>query len=142
DVIGGQSLTLLKGQGDGTFQNRGSIGARPPRSVVTGDVNADGKLDLVVSTQETRYAFYGPYGGYYPSTTGYTDVLLGYGDGTFAQPVTTAGGHNAGFGTTNASTLGDFNEDGRPDLAATDPNTGTIFVQINQGNWMLPGALT
>ncbi len=70
-----------------------------PRSLVTGDFNGDGKLDLAVA---------GP-------STGTVSILLGNGDGTF-QP-------HVDYGTGNVPvwvTTGDFNGDGKLDLAIPD----------------------
>ena len=92
-------MNILKGQGNGTFQIANTIAvpvqttgngvpASPQiRSVVAGDVNADGKLDLVANTQQTVYESYGYY-GYNPTTTDQTQVLLGFGDSTFSLPIT------------------------------------------------------
>src|SRR5687767_15003853 len=60
-------------QGDGTFGGEVSypIGDHIGLDVVVGDVNVDGRLDLVVSTQSSRISGYytGYYGGQYPIFT-------------------------------------------------------------------------
>ncbi len=90
------TYTVLLGNGDGTFQPGAvhSLSAAPTQATLA-DINADGKLDLVLST--------------FDQTSG-TLLLLGNGDGTFQSPTTLPGGPNG------ASTAGDFNNDGKMDL--------------------------
>src|SRR5207253_3195115 len=70
------TVTVLLGQGDGTFQPAPS-GPNPvgggPWSIAVGDFNGDGKLDLAVAT--------------YITDLGTISVLLGKGDGTFQPAV-------------------------------------------------------
>jgi hypothetical protein len=81
------------------------------------DVNADGKLDLLV-TQE--------------SSPGSVVVLLGNGNGTFATPaITTVTG-----GYPTSLVIGDFNNDGRPDAAASKMGPDSVVVLLNDGNWV------
>ena len=137
-------FTFWKGQGTGAFPT--SVGipvVGNPRSVVAGDVNGDGKLDLVASITKTTYEYYGYYANSGPETTEYTKVLLGKGDGTFTRGVsTTLGVYADAQQLLNASALADFNADSRPDLVATDPRTGKIYVQLNEPGWLVPGTLS
>src|SRR3989475_12741971 len=68
------------------------------------DVNSDGKLDLAVANN-----------GSYPSYANTVSVLLGNGDGTF-QPAQSFGAGSGAFSVA----VGDFNGDGRPDLAVAN----------------------
>jgi outer membrane protein assembly factor BamB len=97
---GGSNVSVLLGNGDGTFEPQVSYATNTvPASLQIADMNGDGKPDLVVAD-----AFASPD----------VSVLLGNGDGTFqAQrffPV-----HN----DTGALAVADVNGDGRPDVVAT-----------------------
>jgi hypothetical protein len=101
-----QRVTLLHGNGDGTFQDAGNIGQfrDPTPWVAAGDFNNDQKLDLVV-----------------PDTG--ASVFINNGNGTFQPPVT----YGAGVWP-NSATTGDFNADGRLDIAATNGNNISILL--------------
>ena len=92
------SVGVLLGNGDGTFQaakdyNLGSA----INSVVTADVNGDGKLDVLVGM-----------GGTHDNV----GVLLGNGDGSF-QPIVA---YDSGGNNTLSVVVADVNRDGHPDL--------------------------
>ena len=72
------------------------------RSIATGDLNADGKLDLVVTSDDDLMA-----------RRRSVSVLLGHGDGTFA-PAATYGPY---YGQLLSPALADFNGDGNADVA-------------------------
>ena len=97
-------------------------------SLASGDFNADGKTDLIVGASG------------YASGTG--RIYLFYNDGSIPTTAATAdvkidGFGYKGFGSTVAA--GDFNADGRVDLAASAPNDdyglspGTVYVFYNDG---------
>jgi hypothetical protein len=67
--------------------------------------------------------------------TGTVSVLLNNGDGTFAAPVVTQFGTAQPAGSTTVAYLatGDFNNDGNPDLAVTDPADHQIVILLNHG---------
>jgi hypothetical protein len=107
------NLTVLLGNGDGTFTasaespETGAI----PYSVMVADFNGDGKPDLAIANAGSN-------------TIG---VYLGNGDGTFAEPLTPAGGIDPIF-----AAIGDFNGDSIPDIAAADNSANSVTVLLTQ----------
>ena len=109
------TVSILLGNGDGTFQTHVDFAtATGPDSVAVGDFNADGMLDLVVAA----------------SAANVVSVLLGKGDGTFQTRVDYPAGITGGDG---AVAVGDFNQDGKADLAVAAGFSGGI-VGILEGN--------
>jgi len=106
------SPVVFLGNGDGTF-TQASTGSFPnsgdgnPSSIVAADLNHDGKLDIVI-TNGNSYSYPGYVNTYNPDF----EVLLGNGDGTF-----NAVGANTTLGSTAYAVVGDFNGDGKPELA-------------------------
>lgn len=102
------SLSLLRGNGNGTFQAPvnfpNSTGLDSP-TVVTTDLDNDGKLDVLVGHQIGCFTA--------PCRVGRTiSVMLGNGDGTF-RPTQEV---DVGTGISEIA-VGDFNRDGLKDLA-------------------------
>jgi hypothetical protein len=108
------TLSVLLGNGDGTFQAAQTYAGAWGASVAVKDFNGDGILDLAVS---------GGLG---------VRVLLGNGDGTFQ---TTPISYIAGTGPWGLA-VGDLNGDGLPDLAVADLTTSSgVSILINDGKW-------
>jgi hypothetical protein len=111
------SVSILLGNGDGTFQNAVDYDAGPgPASVAAGDFSHDGTLDLAVANA-------------IPTNT--VSVLLGQGDGSFQAPFSYATGTSPDF-----VAVGDFNGDNFPDLAvANGLIDNRVSVLINAADW-------
>lgn len=113
-VVGPFGVTILLGNGDGTFLIGNTYGAGTDR-LVAGDFNRDGNQDIAVSNQGLNNV----------------SILLGNGNGTF-QP---AGNYGLGTGQTPIGiVLGDFNADGKLDLATSNYVSNSIAVLLGNGN--------
>ena len=126
-------VTILLGNGDGTFQDaQNLVTGQLPTSVALADLNQDGTLDIVSSHRTNSFS-----GD--PRLSG-VSVLLGNGDGSFQDPLRFATSTEAsGNQSTEQVVVGDFNGDGIPDLAArvTVSNVGLParrFVSVLLGN--------
>jgi hypothetical protein len=132
DGYGPGSVGVLLGNGDGTFQAATSYGSGGmyANSVVVGDVNGDGKLDLVMANEcASNSNSIDCMRGYDPGSLG---VLLGNGDGTFQPAVSlVTPGDNLG-----ALALADFNGDGKLDIASGAGNA--LLLGNGDGTFQAP----
>jgi hypothetical protein len=121
----GKGVSVLLGNGDGTFADPVLYTtAEGPRSVAVGDFNLDGRLDLAVATAILKVT---------GSIT--VSVLLGNGDGTFATNVDyPIGVLTFGEPAGTSEAVGDFNLDGKPDLAVTNQASSTVAVLLGNGD--------
>jgi large repetitive protein len=103
---------VLLGNGDGTFQTGQSYSVTTNatlQSILVGDYNGDGKLDLLVGESNDRVF-----------------ILNGKGDGTFLPPVAFPAGK-----AVRGWVTGDFDGDGSLDLAATSALSNAVYVTLN-----------
>ncbi|HEU4934527.1 MAG TPA: FG-GAP-like repeat-containing protein [Pyrinomonadaceae bacterium] len=167
----GGTMSVLIGNGDGTFQAAVTTAIQTPFHVVATDLNADGKKDIVAASPPDKVS-----------------VRLGNGNGTFQAPVTYAvpdvprtlaiadfngdnkidvvvsnsgGATNAlsrllgnGDGTLQAAVpinlgfrpqgvvAGDLNGDTKPDLVVADTNGNNVAVLVSNGNGTFQGPVT
>jgi Bacterial Ig-like domain (group 3)/FG-GAP-like repeat/FG-GAP repeat len=110
DCGGDGTVSVLLGNGDGTFRTAVAYdsGGNQPLSVAVGDVNADGKADVLMTN--------------YGSNT--VSVLLGNGDGTFQPAVI----YNPSGGRAVSLAAADVNGDGRLDLLVISDSGGPSGV--------------
>jgi hypothetical protein len=115
------SVSVLLGDGTGHFGPTSFI-PKPvavgsgPTSIAVGDFNSDGKLDLAVTNANDNTV----------------TILLGNGDGTFTEaansPVLT-------YQVRPVSVkAGDFNGDGKLDLAVANATSSSVTILVGQGN--------
>jgi len=118
------SVGVLFGNGDGTFQAPQSyvLGGTGAHMAVVGDVNGDGKADLVIASQCQSQT---------DCSNGGVDVLLGNGDGTFQA----AQSHASGDIQATSATLGDVNGDGRPDVVVANAFTTGVLLGYGDGTF-------
>ena len=124
------------GQGDGTFAAPVSWsvpGSWGGWTATSGDVNGDGRLDMILSVAD--------------ASSWRAWVALGQGDGTFAAPVSWSVPGSWGGWT---ATSGDVNGDGRLDmiLSVADASSWRAWVALGRGDgtfaapvsWSVPGS--
>jgi len=110
------SASVVLGKGDGTFSGGSTIASGTAsdlfaRTVVAGDFNGDGKLDVAIGDNLG------------------VEVYLGNGDGTFQAGLPPVGG-SAPYG----QVVGDFNGDGKLDIAEIAGTGSNYQLQILLGN--------
>jgi hypothetical protein len=136
-------VSVLLGNGDGTFKPAVNYSAGyQGQSVVVGDLNADGHLDVVVAnTCQSMPNPDCPDGGA-------VTVLLGNGDGSLRPSVTySSGGFNAG-----SALIGKVAGDTKPDIIVANQcpnagscnglNDGTVGILLGKGDGTFRPAVT
>jgi hypothetical protein len=114
------TMSILIGNGDGTFQDAVTTPVLNPFHILAADLNADGKQDIV--------------------TTGFPDkvsVQIGNGNGTFQSPVT----YTVGPGPRTLG-IADFSGDNKLDVAVTNSGDSTVVsLLIGNGDGTLQTAV-
>lgn len=105
-------VSILLGNGDGTFRPQADFPTGNPFYGDAGDVNGDGHVDLAISNANANVS-----------------VLLGNGDGTF-QPRTDI---EVGWDPIGVK-IGDLNADGFPDIAVASHSTHAVYLLAGRGD--------
>jgi hypothetical protein len=120
-------VSILLGKGDGTFQTAVNYrsGGFDALSVAIGDLNGDGKPDLVVGNSCVNGAY---------CSFGVVGILLGNGDGTFQPAV----GYYSSLPGVGSVAIADLNRDGKADVVVpvTCLNTGLCTTDGGTGVWL------
>ena len=116
---GSSDVTVLLGRGDGTFRKAivSSTGKNTsPYSLEVADFNLDGVPDVVTAN----------FG------TGTGTILLGIGDGHFEAAIDAGPTANPAVGKISYGVAaGDFNGDGKPGFATTNPGDNDISIKLS-----------
>jgi hypothetical protein len=113
----GESISILLGRGDGTFNRQdqaNSSGTTSPDFVITGDVNGDGRIDILTTNLFSSNI----------------SIFLGNGNGTFQHPTLLS---TSAF--PRSIVLGDFNSDGKMDIVVNTDSGNTLFLGTGTGSF-------
>jgi FG-GAP-like repeat/Abnormal spindle-like microcephaly-assoc'd, ASPM-SPD-2-Hydin len=113
----GRGVAVLLGNGNGTFKEPVVYKAGTPLGVAAADMNGDGILDLIAVTPGDTLMY-----------RGFTEILLGKGDGTFQAQVSYQTGQFP-----EALAIGDFNGDHKPDITVVDQVNESDYILLNTG---------
>lgn len=134
ECTGANGVSVLLGNGDGTFKAAVSYGSGgyQAASLATEDVNGDGKLDLLVANRCNNDT---------NCTNGTVSVLLGNGDGTFRS----AQGYDSSGLLADSLAVADVNGDGKLDVLVVNTSgttDGTVGVLLGNGDGTFQSAPT
>lgn len=122
DLLVGDPRTVrfLKGNGDGSFRTPAPEmqAGKGVAVILATDLNGDHKLDAIIVDDAEQLA----------GASGSVLVLLGNGDGTFTAGAT----FTTGVGSESA-VLGDFNNDGKTDVAVANQGSGDVSILLGDG---------
>lgn len=113
----GESITILLGKGDGTFNRQDQSnagGTTSPAFVITGDVNGDGKIDILTTNLNSSNV----------------SIFLSNGNGTFQNPTLLS---TSAF--PRSIVLGDFNSDSKMDVVVNTDSGNTLFLGTGTGSF-------
>lgn len=112
---------ILLGTATGAFESAPDVSVGCPKGVAVGDFNGDNKPDLAVASCEDVSRD--------DVMQGNVSILLGNGDGTFG-PIT----HFAVGLTPLSVVVGDFNRDGKSDLAVANGLSEDVSILLGNGD--------
>ena len=116
--IAAEVITVMLGNGDGTFQTRELAAPQHMHAMAAGDFNRDGVKDLAIGSENTKL-----------------HILLGVGDGTFVrQPEMTLIPGGDLFSACNDVDVADFNRDTIQDLVVPLGNGNGNVVLLGNGD--------
>ena len=122
-ILENSTISVLLGNGDGTFTAAPSPSNYLPGAIAVGDFNGDGIPDLAVAPVLDE---------------GNSEVLLGNGDGTFSIANGSLG-IGSGVATSNSIAAADFNGDGKLDIVEAcvslgDQPCNLLLIQSGNGD--------